>query len=249
MTEIPTNEELRDKAWSRIDTTKTIDTVSASELRGWLVRYCDLSERLQAAERIPDERLATVELVEGIAARAEAAEQRVAELEAAERDALAWKKNAVELQRRVAELEEAEEQLRTVELDAEKWRAAAERMEAAYTNSVEQLEAMRRALWQHHEISYRPEWGKKCPICEELWASFSETPTNEELVEQLAREFHAVYQAEAKRQGDVRHHDDYDALPENIKEFDRVLARHVSERLQAAELWASFPASEPEEQE
>lgn len=46
-------------------------------------------------------------------------------------------------------------------------------------------------------------------------------------VEELARRFHAIYQAEAKRQGDVRHHDDYDELPENIKEFDRVLAREV----------------------
>ena len=45
--------------------------------------------------------------------------------------------------------------------------------------------------------------------------------------ESLARKFHEVYQQEAKRQGDVRHKDDYDDLPENIKEFDRVLARFV----------------------
>jgi len=49
-------------------------------------------------------------------------------------------------------------------------------------------------------------------------------------VEALAAEFHAIYQAEAKRQGDVRHHDDYDALSENVKEFDRVLAREVIRR-------------------
>ena len=48
-----------------------------------------------------------------------------------------------------------------------------------------------------------------------------------ELVEKLSAQFHAIYQAEAKRQRDVRHHDDYDQLPEHIKEFDRVLARHV----------------------
>lgn len=46
-------------------------------------------------------------------------------------------------------------------------------------------------------------------------------------VEKLAAKFHNIYQAEAKRQGDVRHIDAYDDLPENIKEFDRVLAREV----------------------
>ena len=46
-------------------------------------------------------------------------------------------------------------------------------------------------------------------------------------IENLAREFHEVYQREAKRQGDVRHKDNYDELPENIKEFDRALARYV----------------------
>lgn len=51
--------------------------------------------------------------------------------------------------------------------------------------------------------------------------------TDDPDVEVLAREFHNVYQDEAKRQGDVRHHDDYDDLAENIKEFDRVLARYV----------------------
>ena len=37
--------ELRDKAWSRIDTTKTEDMVPASELRRWLLNYCDLFEQ------------------------------------------------------------------------------------------------------------------------------------------------------------------------------------------------------------
>jgi hypothetical protein len=40
-------------------------------------------------------------------------------------------------------------------------------------------------------------------------------------VETLTRTFHAIYQEEAKRQGDVRHGDAYDRLPENVKEFDR----------------------------
>ncbi len=46
-------------------------------------------------------------------------------------------------------------------------------------------------------------------------------------VEKLSAEFHQIYQDEAKRQGDVRHKDSYAELSENIKEFDRVLARHV----------------------
>lgn len=54
-------------------------------------------------------------------------------------------------------------------------------------------------------------------------------------VEALAAEFHEVYQAEARRQGDVRHSDDYAALPERIKEFDRVLARHALRLVAAAE--------------
>jgi hypothetical protein len=45
--------------------------------------------------------------------------------------------------------------------------------------------------------------------------------------ESLAKKFHEIYQQEARRQGDVRHKDNYDDLPENIKEFDRVLARFV----------------------
>lgn len=51
-------------------------------------------------------------------------------------------------------------------------------------------------------------------------------------IERLSAEFHAIYQQEARRQAgtgedEVRHPDDYDALPEHTKEYDRVLARHV----------------------
>ena len=45
--------------------------------------------------------------------------------------------------------------------------------------------------------------------------------------ESLSRQFHEIYQQEAKRQGDVRHQDSYDDLPEHVKELDRVLARFV----------------------
>jgi hypothetical protein len=58
-------------------------------------------------------------------------------------------------------------------------------------------------------------------------------------VESLSAKFHDLYQQEAKRQSDVRHKDAYADLPENIKEFDRVLARYVLAELaevrQAAE--------------
>lgn len=54
-------------------------------------------------------------------------------------------------------------------------------------------------------------------------------------VEELAAQFHDIYQQEAKRQGDVRHKDAYTELPENVKEFDRVLARHVIQMILAAE--------------
>ena len=47
------------------------------------------------------------------------------------------------------------------------------------------------------------------------------------VIENLSSKFHEIYQIEAKRQGDVRHSDKYQDLSENIKEFDRVLARYV----------------------
>lgn len=54
-------------------------------------------------------------------------------------------------------------------------------------------------------------------------------------LEALSAELHAVYQAESRRQagtGDdtVRHPDDYAALPEHTKEYDRVLARYILQR-------------------
>ena len=59
-------------------------------------------------------------------------------------------------------------------------------------------------------------------------------------VEALAREFHAIYQLEAKRQaelriGSVRHPDNYDDLLENIKDYDRVLAEHAINLLEETE--------------
>lgn len=56
--------------------------------------------------------------------------------------------------------------------------------------------------------------------------------TADPMVEALSRRFHAVYQVESRRQAEigedeVRHPDDYDALPEHTKEYDRVLARDV----------------------
>jgi hypothetical protein len=47
------------------------------------------------------------------------------------------------------------------------------------------------------------------------------------VVEDLAAKLHTLYQLEAKRQGDVRHHDDYAQLAENTKAFHRVLARFI----------------------
>jgi hypothetical protein len=47
------------------------------------------------------------------------------------------------------------------------------------------------------------------------------------VVEDLSAKLHTLYQLEAKRQGDVRHHDDYAQLAENTKEFHRVLARFI----------------------
>lgn len=51
-------------------------------------------------------------------------------------------------------------------------------------------------------------------------------------MESLAAKFHDIYQQEAKRQDDVRHKDAYADLSENIKEFDRALARYVLENFE-----------------
>lgn len=48
-----------------------------------------------------------------------------------------------------------------------------------------------------------------------------------EIMEPLSATLHAVYQREARRQGEGRHPDDYETLPEHTKEYDRVLARFI----------------------
>lgn len=60
-----------------------------------------------------------------------------------------------------------------------------------------------------------------------MWAGALKEEPAPKTVEELAAKFHDIYQQEAKRQGDVRHKDAYADLSENIKEFDRVLARYV----------------------
>lgn len=55
------------------------------------------------------------------------------------------------------------------------------------------------------------------------------------IVEKLSSELHAIYQKEAHRQAgtgddEVRHPEDYNALAEHIKEYDRVLARFILQR-------------------
>jgi len=46
-------------------------------------------------------------------------------------------------------------------------------------------------------------------------------------LESLSARLHEVYQKEAHRRGDVRHHDADDDLSEEVKEWDRVLARWI----------------------
>lgn len=56
-------------------------------------------------------------------------------------------------------------------------------------------------------------------------------PQESNEVEELAREFHTVYQKEAERQGFCPiHPDSYDELSEHIKEFNKILARHVLDK-------------------
>lgn len=51
-------------------------------------------------------------------------------------------------------------------------------------------------------------------------------------VERLSAEVHGLYQAEIKRQGrEERHNDDYYALPDHVKELDRVFVRWHLARL------------------
>ena len=83
-----------------------------------------------------------------------------------------------------------------------------------------------------------PLLNQECPYCRDDYRTTTATrqanqpqekaqPESRQDVESLSAKFHEIYQAEAKRQGDMRHKDAYDDLPENIKEFDRVLARYV----------------------
>lgn len=58
-------------------------------------------------------------------------------------------------------------------------------------------------------------------------------------VESLSRTFHALYQEEIRRQGQVvRHADNYNDLSENTKELDRVLARYFLSILEPLEAQA-----------
>ena len=58
------------------------------------------------------------------------------------------------------------------------------------------------------------------------------SPAGPSAVEELAAQLHDIYQAEAHRQGDVRHADEYASLSDDIKEFDRVMARFILAREQ-----------------
>lgn len=49
-------------------------------------------------------------------------------------------------------------------------------------------------------------------------------------VEELSAVLHEIYQKEAHRQNNARHPDPYESLSENVKEFDRVLARYILKR-------------------
>jgi hypothetical protein len=96
------------------------------------------------------------------------------------------------------------------------------------------LERFKALFMKHHKIVA----GYLDAIAAELAAEFQRVredalksmPALTDDVEALSAELHAIYQAEAKRQGDVRHHDDYADLKENVKEFDRVLARFILQR-------------------
>lgn len=111
-----------------------------------------------------------------------------------------------------------------------------------------------RAETAHVNYTYRPGTKKPCPKCGGDLFLFRDgifthlfsrrgghdgrpscdyeepSPKYERVVETLAAEIHNVYQREAERQKDVRHPDDYDELPENLKDYDRALAKWVVRR-------------------
>jgi hypothetical protein len=68
------------------------------------------------------------------------------------------------------------------------------------------------------------------------------------ILEGLSAQLHVIYQQEARRQGDVRHQDDYPALPEPIKNYDRALARWIIAHVpaQVLEEMLSDPLNEDE---
>lgn len=71
----------------------------------------------------------------------------------------------------------------------------------------------------------------QCPktVCREarqILANTDRVPLHVDL-EALSARLHDIYQAEAHRRGDVRHADSYADLPEETKEWDRVLARWI----------------------
>lgn len=72
-------------------------------------------------------------------------------------------------------------------------------------------------------------------LCEKhIIGSVSKVQDDWEDLELLSAKLHEIYQIESKRQGDCRHPDDYNALSENTKEYDRVLARFIKSLLAKA---------------
>ena len=61
-----------------------------------------------------------------------------------------------------------------------------------------------------------------------------EYPDAPELLERLSAALHDIYQSESRRQfgpGELRHPDDYEALAEPTKDFDRALAIFIMDEL------------------
>lgn len=105
-------------------------------------------------------------------------------------------------------------------------------MEDQKSMSNELREAAQAVIEWEQDYRTRNNLGKYPPspfsqLATALAGSSPDKPLSQYTVEGLAEKFHEIYQQEAKRQGDVRHKDDYVNLPENIKEFDRVLARYA----------------------